>query len=165
MTKTAGGVWVPLNNDQNLQPQNGCDLISSINLNYQDVAENALRTQLIQHRADHGCVVLMEVKTGRVLAIANLTRRDSSNTYEEMYNYVIGESMEPGSTFKLFSLLVGMEDGLVNSTDSVNLEGGEHIYYDRVMKDAEHDDEERSVVNVQRAFELSSNVGISKNHL
>jgi len=162
MTKTAGGVWVPLNNDQNLQPQNGCDLISSINLNYQDVAENALRTQLILHHADHGCVVLMEVKTGRVLAIANLTRRDSSNTYEEMYNYVMGESMEPGSTFKLFSLLVAMEDGLVNPMDSVNLEGGQHNYYDRVMKDAEHNDEERLTVSVQRAFELSSNVGISK---
>jgi cell division protein FtsI (penicillin-binding protein 3) len=162
MTKTAGGVWVPLNNDDNLQPQNGCDIISSINVNYQDVAENALRTQLIQHHADHGCVVLMEVKTGKVLAIANLTRRDSSNTYEEMYNYATGESMEPGSTFKLFSLLVAMEDGLVNSTDTVNLEGGQHAYYDRVMKDAEHDDEERTNVSVQRAFEMSSNVGISK---
>lgn len=162
MIKTAGGVWVPLNNDENLQPQNGCDLISTININYQDVAENALRTQLIQHHADHGCVVLMEVKTGRVLAMANLARVDTSDTYEELYNYVIGESMEPGSTFKLFSLLVAMEDGLVNPTDSVNLEGGQHTYYDRVMKDAEHNDEERSTVSVQRAFELSSNVGISK---
>lgn len=162
MTKTAGGVWVPLNDEQNLQPQNGCDLISTINLNYQDVAENALRTQLIEHHADHGCVVLMEVKTGRVLAIANLTRKDTSNTYEELYNYAIGESMEPGSTFKLFSLLVAMEDGLVNPTDSVNLEGGQHTYYDRVMKDAEHNNEERSTVTVQRAFEISSNVGISK---
>ena len=162
MTKTAGGIWVPLNDEQNLQPQNGCDVISTINLNYQDVAENALRTQLIKHHADHGCVVLMEVKTGRVLAIANLTRRDTSNTYQEQYNYVLGESMEPGSTFKLFSLLVAMEDGLVNSTDSVSLEGGQHIYYDRIMKDAEHDNEESSIVNVQRAFELSSNVGISK---
>jgi cell division protein FtsI (penicillin-binding protein 3) len=162
MTKTAGGVWVPLNDDENLQPQNGCDIISTINVNYQDVAESALRTQLIKHHADHGCVVLMEVKTGRVLAIANLTRKDSTDTYEEMYNYVTGESMEPGSTFKLFSLLVGMEDGLVNSTDTVNLEGGQHVYYDRTMKDAEHNDEERLSVSVQRAFELSSNVGISK---
>ncbi len=164
MTRTAGNIWVPLDNSQNLQPQNGCDIISTINVNYQDVAENALRTQLIKHHADHGCVVLMEVKTGRVLAIANLTRKDSvsmSNTYEEMYNYVTGESMEPGSTFKLFSLLVAMEDGLVNPTDTVNIEGGSHAYYDRVMKDAEHD-AESGMVSVQRAFELSSNVGISK---
>jgi len=162
MTKTAGGIWVPLNNGENLQPQNGCDITSTININYQDVAEQSLRTQLIKHHANHGCVVLMEVKTGRVLAIANLTRKDSSDTYQEMYNYVTGESMEPGSTFKLFSLLVAMEDGLVNPTDTVNLEGGQHIYYDRTMKDAEHDDEEARSVNVQRAFELSSNVGISK---
>ena len=162
MTKTAGGIWVPLSNDENLQPQNGCDIISSINVNYQDVAESALRTQLIQHHADHGCVVLMEVKTGKILAIANLTRKDSSNTYEEMYNYATGESMEPGSTFKLFSLLVAMEDGMVNPTDTVNLEGGQHSYYDRVMKDAEHNDEERTSVSVERAFEISSNVGISK---
>jgi cell division protein FtsI (penicillin-binding protein 3) len=162
MTKTAGGVWVPIDNSENLQPQNGCDLISTINVNYQDVAENALRSQLIKHHADHGCVVLMEVKTGRVLAIANLTRKDSSDTYEEMYNYATGESMEPGSTFKLFSLLVAMEDGMVSPTDTVNLEGGKHTYYDRVMKDAEHNDEESTIVSVQRAFELSSNVGISK---
>ena len=162
MTKTAGGVWVPVDNGENLQPQNGCDLISTINVNYQDVAENALRTQLIKHHADHGCVVLMEVKTGRVLAIANLTRKDSSDTYEEMYNYATGESMEPGSTFKLFSLLVAMEDGLVNPNDTVNIEGGNHVYYDRIMKDAEHHTEESGIVTVQRAFELSSNVGISK---
>ncbi len=163
MVKTAGGVWVPLDNSENLQPQNGCDIISTINVNYQDVAENALRTQLMKHHADHGCVVLMEVKTGRILAIANLTRKDSSSeSYQEMYNYVIGESMEPGSTFKLFSLLVAMEDGLVNPTDTVSLEGGKHTYFDRVMKDAEHNDEENANVNVQRAFELSSNVGISK---
>ena len=162
MEKTAGGVWVPIDNTQNLQPQNGCDIMSTINVNYQDVAENALRTQLYKHRAEHGCVVLMEVKTGRVLAIANLTRRDSANNYEEMYNYATGESMEPGSTFKLFSLLVAMEDGLVNPTDSVNIEGGSHTYYDRVMKDAEHNQEENGIVSVQRAFEISSNVGISK---
>ncbi len=163
MIKTAGGVWVPVDNDESLQPQNGCDIISTLNINYQDVAESALRTQLMKHHADHGCVVLMEVKTGRILAIANLTRKDTaSEKYEEMYNYALGESMEPGSTFKLFSLLVAMEDGLVSPNDTVNLEGGKHIYYDRVMKDAEHNDEENSTVNIQKAFELSSNVGISK---
>jgi len=162
MEKTAGGVWVPLDNGDNLQPKNGCDLISTINVNYQDVAENALRTQLLEHHADHGCVILMEVKTGRVLAIANLTRKDSSGTYEEMYNYAIGESMEPGSTFKLFSLLAAMEDGLVNPTDTVNIDGGSYKYYDRTMKDAEHSEEGSNEITVQRAFELSSNVGISK---
>jgi cell division protein FtsI (penicillin-binding protein 3) len=102
----------------------------------------------------------MEVKTGRVLAIANLSRKDSNEKYEESYNYAIGEAAEPGSTFKLSSLITAMEDGYVNNSDSVNLENGTHQYSDRVMHDAEHD--ESGWVTVQRAFEMSSNVGISK---
>ncbi len=161
MEKTAGGVWIPLNDEDDLQPQNGEDIVSTININYQDVAENALREQLIKHHADHGCVALMEVKTGRVLAIANLARKDSTDKYVEDYNYVIGEATEPGSTFKLASLLVAIEDGYVNpQRDSVNLGNGEVNYYDRTMKDADHD--EHGWVTVQRAFEISSNVGISK---
>lgn len=161
MEKTVGGVWVPVNDEDDLQPQNGEDIISTININYQDVAESALRDQLIKHHADHGCVVLMEVKTGRVLAIANLARKDSTGRYEEDYNYAIGEETEPGSTFKLASLIVAMEDGYVNpQRDSVNLQNGEVNYYDRTLKDADHD--EHGWVSVQRAFEISSNVGISK---
>jgi len=160
MEKLAGGVKVPVNADDDVQPQNGEDIVSTININYQDVAETSLREQLIKHHADHGCVVLMEVKTGRVLAAANLSRKDSAEKYEESYNYALGETAEPGSTFKLSSLIVAMEDGYVNNTDSVNLENGTHQYSDRVMHDAEHD--ESGWVTVQRAFEMSSNVGISK---
>ncbi|HTB07898.1 MAG TPA: penicillin-binding protein [Bacteroidia bacterium] len=160
MEKIAGGVWVPLNNDDDVQPQNGDDVVSTINVNYQDVAENSLHEQLLKHHADHGCVVLMEVKTGRVLAIANLARKDSGDTYEEAYNYALGEAAEPGSTFKLSSLIVAMEDGYVNNTDSVNLENGSHQYYNVTIHDAEHD--ETGWVTVQHAFEISSNVGISK---
>ncbi len=160
MEKLAGGVKVPVNNNDDVQPQNGQDIVSTININYQDVAETSLREQLIKHNADHGCVILMEVKTGRVLAAANLARKDSTGKYEESYNYALGEAAEPGSTFKLSSLIVAMEDGYVTNSDSVNLENGTHQYYDRVMHDAEHD--ETGWVSVQRAFEMSSNVGISK---
>ncbi len=160
MEKTAGGVWIPINDDDDLQPQNGEDIISTININYQDVAESALKTQLLKHNADHGCVVLMEVKTGRVLAIANLVRRDSTGKYEEAYNYAIGEATEPGSTFKLASLLVAMEVGYTSPHDSVNLKNGEVTYYDRTIHDAEHN--ENGWVSIQRAFEISSNVGVSK---
>jgi cell division protein FtsI (penicillin-binding protein 3) len=160
MEKTAGGVWIPLNDQDDLQPQNGEDVVSTININYQDVAESALREQLMKHHAEHGCVVLMEVKTGRVLAIANLARVDSTDKYEETYNYALGEAAEPGSTFKLASLTVAMDDGYVKPTDTINLENGTHEYYDRTMHDAEHD--EHGWVTIQRAFEISSNVGISK---
>jgi len=160
MEKLAGGVRVPINTDDDVQPQNGEDVVSTININYQDVAETSLREQLIKHHADHGCVVLMEVKTGRVLAAANLARKDSAEKYEESYNYALGEAAEPGSTFKLSSLIVAMEDGYVNNSDTINLENGTHQYADRVMHDAEHD--VSGWVTVQRAFEMSSNVGISK---
>ena len=72
MEKLSGGVRVPINSDDEIQPQNGEDLVSTINVNYQDVAETSFREQLIKHHADHGCVILMEVKTGRILAAANL---------------------------------------------------------------------------------------------
>jgi len=160
MEKIAGGVWVPINNDDEVQPQNGEDVISTINVNYQDVAESSLREQLLKHHADHGCVVLMEVKTGRILAIANLSRKDTGYNYVESYNFALGEAAEPGSTFKLSSMIVAMEDGYVNNSDSVNLENGSVAYFDRVIHDAEHD--ETGWVSVQRAFEMSSNVGISK---
>ncbi|MEO6884374.1 MAG: penicillin-binding protein [Bacteroidia bacterium] len=159
MQKIAGGVWMPVNDDNEVEPQDGCDLVSTIDVNIQDVAEHALFQQLITHKADHGCVVLMEVKTGKIKAIANLTRLDSSN-YDESYNYAIGSETEPGSTFKLASLITAIQDGYVNPTDSVNLENGSHQYFDRTMRDAEHN--EHGYVTVQKAFEMSSNVGISK---
>ncbi|HVA98299.1 MAG TPA: penicillin-binding protein [Bacteroidia bacterium] len=159
MQKIAGGVWMPVNDDNEVEPQDGCDLVSTIDINIQDVAEHALLQQLITHKADHGCVVLMEVKTGKIKAIANLTRVDSSD-YDESYNYAIGSATEPGSTFKLASLITAIQDGYVKPTDSVSLENGTHHYFDRVMHDADND--EHGYVTVQRAFEISSNVGISK---
>jgi cell division protein FtsI (penicillin-binding protein 3) len=158
--KIAGGIWISLNGGLKVPPQNGEDIITTINVNYQDVAETALRNQLIKHKADHGCAVLMEVKTGNVLAIANLGRVDSNDRYEENYNYAIGETTEPGSIFKLPSLLTAMEDGYVNLNDTVSLEHGKHKYYDRVMHDSHI--EETQIVTVLKAFEISSNVGISK---
>ncbi len=159
MQKIAGGVWKPLNNENEIEPQQGRDVITTIDINIQDVAENALRNTLIQHDAKYGCVILMEVQTGEIRAIANLTRRDSGQ-YIEDYNYAIGDAREPGSTFKLASLLVGMDDGLINLNDKLNLEGGQHQYLDRVMHDSHAPKED--VVTVEQAFWESSNVGISK---
>jgi cell division protein FtsI (penicillin-binding protein 3) len=159
MQKIAGGVWKPLNNENEVDPLQGKDIVTTIDVNIQDVAENALRNTLIQHNAKYGCVVLMEVKTGEIRAIANLTRKDSG-VYVEDYNYAIGDAREPGSTFKLASLLVGMDDGLINLTDKLNLEGGQHTYFNRVMHDSHAPKED--VVTVEQAFWESSNVGISK---
>ena len=159
MQKIAGGVWKPINDENEVEPQDGNDLISTIDINIQDVAENALLRQLIKNKAAYGCVVLMEVKTGYIKAIANLSKKDTS-LYNEDFNYAIGTSTEPGSTFKLASLLAVLEDGYVDLDDMVDLEKGQHKYYDRTMKDS-HEPEVRKV-SVKRVFEISSNVGVSK---
>lgn len=160
MRKIAGGVWMPLNNENEIDPQQGRDIVTTIDINIQDVAENALLNSLVQHNAKYGCVVLMEVETGEIRAIANLSRRDTGN-YTEDYNYAIGDAEEPGSTFKLASLIVGLDDGLINLKDKVNLENGHHAYASTaVMNDAHAP--KQNIVTLEEAFWESSNVGISK---
>jgi len=152
------GNWRPLNRSNEIDPVNGADVLTTIDINIQDVAEEALLRQLEINQADHGCAILMEVKTGEIRAIANLGRT-KQGTYEELYNYAIGESTEPGSTFKLFSLLAAFEDGKVNPSDIVDVTGGITQYGRRTMKDSHMGG---GVMTVQQAFEKSSNVGISK---
>jgi cell division protein FtsI (penicillin-binding protein 3) len=159
MQKIAGGVWMPVNDENEVEPQDGADLYTSIDINIQDVAEHALMKQLIKHNSDHGCVVLMEVETGFVKAIANLSR-NPDGSYSENYNYAIGESTEPGSTFKLVSLVAAMEDGFIDLDDSVDTQGGQVQFYDRIMKDSHEGGYGK--ISVQRVFEVSSNVGTSK---
>jgi cell division protein FtsI (penicillin-binding protein 3) len=159
MQKIAGGTWMPLRDENEVEPQDGADLISTIDINIQDVAENALLDCLIKHKAAYGCVVLMEVKTGEVKAIANLTRKDSLN-YVEDYNYAIAASAEPGSTFKLASLMAVMEDYDVDLDDKVEVGDGAAKFYDRTMKDSHAP--EKPVYTVKEVFEHSSNVGVAK---
>lgn len=159
MQKIAGGVWMPMNDENELDPEDGCDLYSTLDINIQDVAENALLKQLIANDADHGCVVLMEVPTGEIKAIANLSR-DGAGEYYEYYNHAIGESTEPGSTFKLATLMAALDDGLINLTDSVDTENGETKFFDKVMKDSRVGGYGK--ITVKNAFEQSSNVAVSK---
>lgn len=159
MQKIAGGIWMPMNDENELDPEDGSDLYTTIDINIQDVAENALLKQLKEHDAQHGCVVLMEVATGKIKAIANLAK-NASGEYYEYYNHAIGESTEPGSTFKLISLMAALEDGLVNLSDSVDTEKGEVKFFDKVMRDSHQGGYGK--ITVKNAFEVSSNVGISK---
>lgn len=157
--RLAGGIWMPVTDKNEVEPEDGCDVYTTIDVNIQDVATNALRKQLKEHNARHGCAVLMEVKTGYIKAIANLTLTDDS-TYSEIYNYAVGEATEPGSTFKLPSLMAAFEDGLLTLDDTVDTENGAHRFYDRIMRDSNH--EGHGVIDVLTAFEKSSNVGVSK---
>lgn len=159
MHRLSGGVWMPLNDNNEVEPKNGMDVVSTINVNIQDVAENALYQQLKRHDAHHGCAVLMEVKTGKIKAIVNL-ERDEQGVYTERYNYAIGESTEPGSTFKLPALMAAIEDGYVDIDDSINTKKGVTEYYDLEVKDSKEGGHGK--ITVQQVFEISSNVGMSK---
>ncbi len=159
MRKIAGGNWKPLSDENEVEPEDGADLITTIDINIQDVAEHALLTQLEKHGAHHGCAILMEVQTGEIKAIANLTEQ-KNGSYAETYNYAIGSATEPGSTFKLASLICLLEDGHVDITDSVDIEGGIKRYYKATMKDSKTGVYNK--ITVAKAFEISSNVGVSK---
>lgn len=163
MQKIAGDVWRPINDENEVEPKDGSDLYTTIDINIQDVAENALLKTLTKNNASHGCAILMEVKTGEIKAIANLTRngKDSSSySYSEDLNYAIGYATEPGSTFKLASYLAVMDDYGINLDEKIQVGNGEVTYYNKTIKDAHAP--EAPVLTLKRAFEVSSNVAAAK---
>lgn len=159
MQKIAGGVWRPINDENEVESIDGSDLYTTIDINLQDVATHALLKTLQKNGASHGCAVLMEVKTGEIKAIVNLSRKDSSE-YAESFNYAVGYATEPGSTFKLASLLAVIDDYNVSLEEKVNVGNGQCSYFDKVVRDAHAP--EAPVLSLQRVFETSSNVGVSK---
>jgi cell division protein FtsI (penicillin-binding protein 3) len=160
MQKLSGNIWMPLDELGEIEPQDGSSVVTTINIDIQDVAERALRRQLALNRAHHGCAVLMEVKTGEIKAIVNLT--DTLGTYIEDYNYAVGESTEPGSTFKLPSLITALEDGYVSLEDTIDTGNGIYQYYDFTIHDDNFDKGGHGIITVKQVFEYSSNVGMAK---
>lgn len=159
MQRIAGGTWIPVNDEEQIDAQNGKDIVTTIDVNVQDVAEQALMNTLVKNDAQWGTAILMEVKTGEIKAIANLTRI-SEGKYNEQYNYAVGESLEPGSTFKLTSVLSLLDDGKAKLTDMYDTEGGKKQYFaNATMYDSEAGG--HGIINLQQAFEVSSNVAIS----
>ena len=157
--KIAGGTRIPVNDEDEIHSENGKDIVTTIDVNLQDVLENALRSTLVKNNAEHGCAVLMEVATGKIKAIANL-RKMGEGEYDEVLNHAIGEADEPGSTFKLASAIALLDDNMVKLTDSVEIEGGKAQFYDKWMHDSE--DHHLAKVTVKHAFEISSNVAFAK---
>ncbi len=154
------GDWVPVFDENEIEPEDGKDIITTIDLNVQDVAEAALYNHLIEHKAAWGCAVLMEVKTGEIKAIANLTKDKNSEKYYETYNYAVGSSIEPGSTFKLPSMIALFEDGLKNLQDTIDIGKGFAVYSGLTIQDVHGIRDGR--VSIQEVFEKSSNAGVSK---
>ena len=158
--KLSGGVWMPVNNSYEVEPIDGKDIITTIDINIQDIAHEALNKQLKLQNALQGTVVLMEVQTGEIRAIVNLKRKNNNSEfyYKEEYNQAIGTPIEPGSTFKLASLIVALEDGYIDITDSIDAENGEKKWFTKTM----YDSKPLGKITVQKVFEESSNIGVSK---
>ena len=157
--KIAKGIWVPQDAEGNRLPRAGNNVVTTINTDMQDVAEKALENTLINNNADWGCVVLMEVATGEVKVIANL-KKQADGSVRENFNYAMAKHVSPGSTFKLASVIAGLEDGFFKVEDSVRTYGGKFSFYDRVMMDSKlgvYDN-----ITIKNAFINSSNVGISR---
>jgi len=160
--RLAGGSWKPVFDAEDVKPENGYDVTTTLDVNMQDVAETALRRQLTDRDADFGSVIVMEVKTGQIKAITNLQRNTSGNGYGENYNYAIGDqgNTEPGSTFKLLSMLALLEENKVTLEETVETGDGAYKFYNQVMRDAKNGG--YGTLTIREAFEKSSNVGISK---
>ena len=158
--KIANGQWKPINDRNEIEPVDGLDIVSTIDANLQDVVHRALLTQLEKYDADHGCAVVMNVKTGAIKAISNLGKSGTSGNYYEKRNYAVYESQEPGSTFKLMSLVAALEDNKVDTSDILNTGNGSYKLYDRWVRDS--DSNGYGDISVAKALEVSSNVGFSK---
>ncbi|MDR3094585.1 MAG: transpeptidase family protein [Bacteroidales bacterium] len=159
MQRLPGGVYMPVSGGNSVEPVEGGDVVSTIDVDIQDVAETSLRKCLIKHNAHHGSAVVMEVATGEVKAIVNLGK--SGGGYAELYNYALGEAVEPGSTFKLMSYMVALEDRLIQMTDSVNNGNGEVFYHGKKVHD-DYRTETLGWLSVEKAFAVSSNVSVTK---
>ena len=159
MQKVGNRVWVPVNDLSEIQPEKGKDIVTTLDMRIQDIAHTSLKNSLIEHGADFGAAVIMEVKTGAIKAMVNLDR-GKNGSYWEAFNHAIGDATEPGSTFKLASMMALLEDGFIDIYDTVNINHGRAMFGRFKMKDAEW--REWTNISIKHAFEISSNVGVAK---
>ncbi|MDA8930869.1 transpeptidase family protein [Bacteroidia bacterium] len=158
LVQRISGGFRPLNDENLIEPQNGRDVHTTINIDFQEIAQRSLENALVKHNAKHGCVVVMEVATGKIKAIANLKRRNDG-AYGELYNYAVGGSYEPGSVWKVFSAMAAFEDDLIDVNDSMNIYNGEREYFGKPMRDS--DKGRYTKMSFKQAFARSSNVAFS----
>ncbi|MDX1326575.1 MAG: penicillin-binding protein, partial [Arenibacter sp.] len=157
--RIAKGQWKPIGLDNIKEPKDGYDVVSTIDINIQDIAHHALLRQLEKYEAAHGSVIVMETETGEVKAISNLGRTSDGKYYERL-NYAIGESHEPGSTFKLMSMVVALEDKVIDTSTVIDTEKGLYRVYNRTVRDSKWGGYGK--ISMGRAFEVSSNTAFAK---
>lgn len=159
MQRISGRTWIPVNDLTEIEPQNGKDIVTTLNLDIQNATEKALLKAIKNHNAKHGCAIVMEVKTGKIRAISNIGKTEEGNLWET-YNYAVGASTQPGSTFKLAAVMALLEDGYVNPNDSIYVNKGKVEFEGETMEDSSPHGFE--YLSLQKAFEISSNVGIAQ---
>lgn len=158
MQRYPGNQWLPIYDPAYADQKRGADIVTTLDMNYQDIVHHELLDVVRRYNAKAGTAILMEVKTGAIKAISNLGQA-SDGSYSEDYNYAIGRLSEPGSTFKLISAMAILESGEIDLDSRIALSGGKKKFYDRLMYDS--DQHGKSVVSFKEAFEMSSNVGMA----
>lgn len=155
--------WMPMQSSENMEPINGDDIYTSINIEIQDVAENALKKCLIENDALQGCVVLMDVKSGFIEAMASLSYNEKTSEYEEMYNFALSHNVEPGSTFKAITMLTLLENNPNMSVDDKIYLGTTDYktFYNRTIHDSHRVTDEKGYTTIRNAFEQSSNIAFA----
>lgn len=157
--KIAGGTWKPVYDGNAIKSVDGYDIQTSIDINLQDVAETSLYEAMHSHDADEGTVVVMEVKTGHIKAISNLSS-DGSGDYTEKLNHAVGGLFEPGSTFKLVTMMALLEETNINLNDTINTGKGEFTFYNKKVRD--HEEGGYGKISIRDAFLVSSNIAMAK---
>lgn len=156
--KIAKGQWKPVYDENEVEPQDGFDVISTINVNIQDIAHHALLKQLVEYEADHGCVIVMEVETGAIKAVSNL-KKTKEGSYYEARNYAVWEAHEPGSTFKVMALMAALEDKVIDTSTVVDTKNGVKTFYGRKIYDSHKGGYGK--ISAAEALVVSSNIGLA----
>ena len=159
MYRVGNGMWIPIDDLAQIEPKPGQDIVTTLDMDIQGIVENALYKAMYRHNAEYATAIVMDVKSGAIKALANLDWKRDGSLWEN-YNHAVGTIVEPGSTFKLASMLALFEDGLIELHDSIDLEQGRTIYYDVELEDATP--HTLNNTTIEKAFAMSSNVGISK---
>ena len=156
--KIGNGKWKPIRDVNEVEPKDGLDIYTTIDVNIQDIAHHSLLGQLEKYEAEHGCVVVMDVKTGEIKAISNLGRNTNGKYYERL-NYAVGESHEPGSTFKVMAMMAALEDKVIDTSSVIDTKNGRKMFYGRPINDSHRGGYGK--ISAARTLEVSSNIGLA----
>jgi cell division protein FtsI (penicillin-binding protein 3) len=157
--KKPGAGKIKIKDGHSIESRDGQDLITTLDLDLQDIVEQALLRQLEIYKADFGTAILMEVKTGRIKSISNL-KKVQNNKYAEILNFGVSLQLEPGSTIKLASLMAYLEDSDGNIEDTIDCKNGQYQF--RGSPIPTKDSKKLGVVTLKEAFAHSSNIGIGR---